>query len=1305
MDKLKLLGVSSLALILVACGPEDRDYDEVERAPEEQKISDYDESQLWLYVPSTADAPRYAFNMDPFFQGREKIVRLNFEEGGLKVVEVDRDLNSADQESRWDDGAPVLTIPGIYQDYRCRKDKYDECTNEEEINNDSNVKWYDKPYFTPDFASLETNEVNTMDLWYNNSAVSESAQPEVVNWELDLEKGVVNVELKRTFTVNRSRIWSYYRESLSDLSFTTSFYYSIVKLDTIADPNYEPILYAQNEEDTFGFFTNDFNNLDSDYRKSDGSSRMYLNRFSPNKASIDYYLSDTFHKPENKLFLDSTIEAIDHINQAIQGSGVPPIRIMNPDQTANVQVGDLRYNVINLIDRPLANGLLGYGPSVGNPLTGEIVKAHVNQYSGVIRTVAPRVWNSLARHHNRGDFGTNPGLSGVAPVTAAMATGTETSSGNEISSGYGLTSEVALEQSHEEFKAEERGRKESITRNNEDFAYKTFEDPTLSDITEETKKRLARWAENNAHGEEAIWVSSTAKGLIRGINYDNAELYRDEARTKLKKWVEIDKELRKELSDAISVHIYRSTFVHEIGHNLGLRHNFAGSRDNANFYTEEQAKSLGIETVPSYSSIMDYAASEFDELPVFGPYDVAALRYAYARNIEVPYKATVSEADPNDPNVTVDTEVDKVALVNLSALDKAYYSGDDSVEYGPVAYVSNLLDNGSLDMDNPLIGATFNSQPEDFKTVLETGGLEPKYYDFCTDGNVSLNSNCNRFDEGETLVDIMLFRHQSYLDSYERRNTRDNRQDFWTGDIGAYTVRRNREFAEVRDFMEDFERIDDFIYSRYNENLTDYYEQCFTNNWWFCDYTKAAAASAEFLLSVVNAPDHMCEVADTNTLRDGTVYTEIKQYRLSDLYDQYDFYMPDGANTPKSCFDTVFAETLLNQENMVVLSETRDGRIVSTTKPNNPNHPFSNEIETIGTWVDKLLAVGYLVDRYSSRYTTEGGTMALVDLPGVKDRLLTSLDNMLNNKPQTDVVFVDANGNEVEPRQPYRWDNSWTLEDLPPYLGYIRRHFGLPMAGKEPTIRGMLEQVSQFGYSDNFYTEDKAKEMTDAVVLKEESYSDSDVVRIFERKGINYRISETNIFALQQTGALFLPDGSTVDEIVTEILESGDPAKSDLYDHIRAVFGKFFFPRIDYLGEEAIANIYNTIVRVEPGLITSVSDTKNTGASFEEALANLDVDADGNYSVSGGETATKEELLTLWDSLFAIQDNIIPSYWGVYANDMINASTTYRDLEPNFSDLERRAWQGNAEVLVSRAFTDVDLTTGIFNKIDMLPQR
>lgn len=92
-----------------------------------------------------------------------------------------------------------------------------------------------------------------------------------------------------------------------------------------------------------------------------------------------------------------------------------------------------------------------------------------------------------------------------------------------------------------------------------------------------------------------------------------------------------------DLQIALTHNTIRHVLIHELGHILGLRHNFAGSIEPA--LNAEQFKKLWNETLqgkpdtdhpmPS-SSIMDYLAFPDDVLmPHPGPYDVAAIQWAY----------------------------------------------------------------------------------------------------------------------------------------------------------------------------------------------------------------------------------------------------------------------------------------------------------------------------------------------------------------------------------------------------------------------------------------------------------------------------------------------------------------------------------------------------------------------------------------------------------------------------------------------------------------------------------------------------
>src|SRR5690606_7721913 len=119
-----------------------------------------------------------------------------------------------------------------------------------------------------------------------------------------IEKDAINFVIKKTYKA-AGKPGCLKLEEASDLRytvFTIDYGYSLVKLSSLADKNYETINYPKSDESMFGFFKTDIkkksvDNLDSvmGFRKS------IMNRWSPNKKDIVYYLNDEFYKPENKI--------------------------------------------------------------------------------------------------------------------------------------------------------------------------------------------------------------------------------------------------------------------------------------------------------------------------------------------------------------------------------------------------------------------------------------------------------------------------------------------------------------------------------------------------------------------------------------------------------------------------------------------------------------------------------------------------------------------------------------------------------------------------------------------------------------------------------------------------------------------------------------------------------------------------------------------------------------------------------------------------------------------------------------------
>lgn len=1070
MEFKKLALASAIAATLVGCGADDQEYDSVERDSKEMAVKDLKTDGRWFYVPTTGAAPRFALNQFPFLQGMGRYVELCFTEDGLDVRHFDRnnpDLNIPKDSNGYcreqsmvgsDDltnFAHVLTIPGDFESYRCAEDRYGDCTNKEETNGDANVPFTAKTHFTPDPESLSVSEFNYEDLYGLTDGLTEK-DVTLISWDFDPKGGVLNFELERTFQVDIDKISNYINfgtkagieDALSDGAFKARFYYSLVHESILASKDYEPILYPVGDENDIGFFTTASKKLNPITNKYDREV-VYLNRFNPEQGTIKYYLSDNFFEEKNKLFLDSTIETVKKMNLALNmfgsDSGKPEIEIVNASEAMGIHPGDLRYNIINLVDEPLANGLLGYGPSVANPMTGEIIKAHVNQYSGVARTGVPYYWDNLTRFYNRNQLQLN-GLQPVDNTPAQIQTTTQevTDRMSELSLLSAISKLEAKDVTAPYVDEAQVKQQSNAVRPTELIKNSDLnDDMDLEEIVKAEENRLAFWAENNAYPIEASWVSSSSKAMLENLKLDDERYFKvtkDDAGNVVKKellrWKYLPKDLQQTAADAITVATYSNTLVHELGHNVGLRHNFKGSNDKANYYSHEQASALGLHNIPAYSSTMDYAPSMLDETPTWGLYDIAAFKFAYGRNVETlqdsPVTALAPVTLPTDREPT-QKELDDYAAYQsyVNSFGYKYGAGDNNTSLmvctgtnTPVTEAGKSLYN--CDFSRFDAAARTNTEENYAKTrygVLHyldnVAEIERKDYAFCTDGNVSLNSDCNRFDEGTSLEEISTYKWQSYLDSYDRRNAAEyGVNGVYLSDYPSYIVRRFSEMNQIRDKMEDLERIDS-IFADPNGKPGDYLNQLSlnptycnagdANNYWFCDYAYGAQKSAAFFLDVLRTPEYQCVVqnADGNqkVISLGAALSSIS-YKIPADYDILE----------ANCFDAVTAdaiETDFDTKGYTAVAETASGRFLTSVGSFDPDFPWSNAVSILGNWPDKALASHFLARRFSNRYTDEVSFASMLDIPGVKAEYDAIMANLLVQTPlATPIKLVDATGAE-----------------------------------------------------------------------------------------------------------------------------------------------------------------------------------------------------------------------------------------------------------------------------------------------------
>ncbi|WP_332404814.1 zinc-dependent metalloprotease [Vibrio metschnikovii] len=1178
----RLLLASSITAILAGCGADKQSYDTLPRDIKEIAVKDLKTEGRWFYVPTTGAAPRFAINQFPFLQGMGRYAEVCFSERGLEVRNYDsnypdatlpKDANGycipqpsnavgSDKQTNF---SHILTIPGDFAAYRCQEDRYGDCVNKEEANKDANLPFRANTHFTPKPEDLLIAELNWEDFYGIREGISEIGKAELISWKFDPKAGVLNFEIERTFKIDEDKRSSYIkwenraglRDAIQDGAFKSRFHYSLVHESQLASADYQPIPYPVKDENDIGFFTTSSKVLDPVTNRYDRTV-TYLNRFNPNQP-IEYYLSDSFFEPKNKLFLDSTLETINLMNRTLKiiepDSGKPPITIVNHNQPMNIHPGDLRYNVINLIDEPLANGLLGYGPSVSHPLTGEILKAHVNQYSGVARAGVPFYWDNLVRFYNRGQI--ERSLSDSESITTAHAQSTQALS-QDIAARLAQQNVLRLMEQVErvdttQFQVPLLGADHALNqrpsaRLPESIFRKFDDDMSLEELLHAEERRLATWSENNIYPVEATWVSSTSKTLLDNLPLTDAGFFdtitnaQGEQVKQLKRWSALPSELKQQAADAITVATYASTLVHELGHNLGLRHNFKGSNDKANFYTQQEAKAIGLNNIPAYSSIMDYAPSMLDQLPTWGKYDLAALKFAYGRKIDItaPANSVHAQSDAENPFILSARNPNNPSLLDCQPRGQlndgqVRYSCDLST-FDAIAYNAHQSPYRNALYEQVRYGAiNYLAQIKQQHNLSELAQIN---YQFCTDGNVSLNSDCNRFDEGTNLTEIVTYSWQRHLDSYDARNIGIHGiSGLFNSDYPSYVLRRFREMNEIRDILEDHERIDYLYRSRgiapagakpgdFLSSLTSNPEYCRgqDTDFWFCDLGNASKLAAQFFLDVLATPEHQCVLQNGN------------QYRVESLghmLNGYSFKIPATYNIgDASCFDSVSSEIINDfARGFTPVAETVNGRFINSVKGFDPDFPWSNAVSVLGIWPDKLLASNLLARRYSLRQTDEVSYANLLDLPGVKAQFDNIMANLIAKEAlNTPLALRDKDGNAytlpINSGVTVNLHKTELLESLPPLPDGIMDDFNISKNSRNNLASLILQQAVEQMQSNDFEVRSRGIAQYDSWTKQQDrSGTIAGETIQFDLYGQLYVASKANTMAYQYASALQANEG------------------------------------------------------------------------------------------------------------------------------------------------------------------------------------
>lgn len=564
--------------------------------------------------------------------------------------------------------------------------------------------------------------------------------------------------------------------------------------------------------DKFGYFRVERDYYDRDRERTETGRTFLINRWSIWKDApackqgdsyancevkpIEYHLSPGFPaslKPAAQAVVGEWNQSFKQVVNHLKYGGQRPLEQVEDvfvlrDNTFQVggdrgqRIGDLRHSFLYWIPEPQSVGPLGYGPSAADPLTGEIISASAYVYGAGLESwgaygadvvqllngaIPPddfiegeNIREYVARR--RGNY--------AADATAVAAEGHA-----RAEEGRSLVRSPAFQKARATQKRlGKRGMRldgGKLRAKLQAIRNTPYEDQLLNDevvrglvprtrgkgeqllatLTPAEKARIspARWG---THGARRA-LEEKRRLKLRLHNLELAREFADDGVVGLAESLKGQdwQSVRNQIVEAV----FRSTASHEVGHTLGLRHNFAGSFDPLNypqqywqlrgnqptpFTDESEQQALGRMREYQYASIMDYGARFNTDIHGIGHYDRAAILFGYGQLVET------FTRPPNEPLTeifTLDTALHE--LRHYSSYPRLFGRDFRNMYERQVVPYRQLIDQLLTPAATPLVEVP---------------------YRFCSDEYEGAVPSCNTWDEGADAWEVTKNANRAYEDYY-----------------------------------------------------------------------------------------------------------------------------------------------------------------------------------------------------------------------------------------------------------------------------------------------------------------------------------------------------------------------------------------------------------------------------------------------------------------------------------------------------------------------------------------------------------